>query len=64
VIETRHHLLLVSLLLWNAAANEILPLYLSNLVPEFVAIILSITLVLFIGEIIPAAVMTGALSRG
>ena len=28
---TQHHWLLVSLLLWNAAAMEILPIYLSNL---------------------------------
>ena len=58
IIE-RHHLLLVSLMLWNAAAMEILPLYLDNLVETFVAIILSVTLILIVGEIGPAAIMTG-----
>jgi metal transporter CNNM len=56
---SRHHLLLVTLLLINATAMEMLPLALDKLVPEFVAIILSVTLILFVGEILPAAVMTG-----
>lgn len=56
---TRHHLLLVSLMLWNATAMETLPIFLDELVPTFVAIILSVTLLLFVGEIIPASIMTG-----
>ena len=55
----QHHRLLVSLLLMNACANEALPLFLDKLVPSYVAIILSVTLVLFFGEIIPSAVFTG-----
>ena len=55
----KHHLLLVSLLLWNATASEALPVFLGTLVPGWLAIVLSVTLVLFVGEIIPAAVMTG-----
>jgi len=58
IIE-RHHLLLVSLMLWNAAAMEILPIYLDNLVETYIAIILSVTLILIVGEIGPAALMTG-----
>lgn len=58
-IISRHHLLLVSLMLWNAAATEALPIFLSGLVPEYLAIIISVTLVLFVGEIIPAAILTG-----
>lgn len=58
-IISRHHLLLVSLMLWNAAATEALPIFLSGLVPEYLAIIISVTLVLFCGEIIPAAILTG-----
>ena len=54
-----HHLLLVSLLLWNATASEALPVFLGSLVPAWLAIVLSVTLVLFVGEIIPAAIMTG-----
>jgi CBS domain containing-hemolysin-like protein len=56
---SRHHLLLVTLLLLNATAMEMLPLALDKLVPQFVAIIMSVTLILFVGEIFPAAVMTG-----
>lgn len=58
-IITRHHLLLVTLMLWNASATEALPIFLSALVPEWVAIIISVTLVLFVGEIIPASILTG-----
>ncbi len=55
-----HHMLLVSLLLWNALAAEALPIYLDQLVPAaWVAIVVSVTLVLFVGEIIPAAILTG-----
>ncbi len=58
-VISRHHLLLVSLMLWNASATEALPIFLSRLVNEYVAIIISVTLVLFAGEIIPASILTG-----
>jgi CBS domain containing-hemolysin-like protein len=58
-VISRHHLLLVTLMLWNAAANEALPIFLQRLVPEWLSIVLSVTMVLFVGEIIPAAVLTG-----
>ena len=58
-IISHHHLLLVTLMLWNASATEALPIFLSALVPEWVAIIISVTLVLFMGEIIPASILTG-----
>lgn len=58
-IIKEHHLLLVSLMLWNATAMEALPVFLHKLVPDYVAIILSVTLILFVGEIIPAALLTG-----
>ncbi|EGD73068.1 hypothetical protein PTSG_04782 [Salpingoeca rosetta] len=51
----RHHLLLVTLLLANAAVNESLPLFLDDLVPEYIAIIISVTAVLMFGEVIPQA---------
>jgi hypothetical protein len=57
----RHHLLIVTLMLWNASATEALPIFLSGLVPEYLAIVISVTLVLFVGEIIPAAILTGTL---
>jgi metal transporter CNNM len=58
-IVKQHHLLLVTLLLLNSIANEALPLFLEVLVSPVVAVILSVTLVLFFGEIIPSAVFTG-----
>lgn len=58
-VVQQHHLLLVTLLLLNAMANEALPLFLDNLVPSYLAIIFSVTLVLFFGEIIPSALCTG-----
>lgn len=58
VIE-RHHLLLVALMTWNASANEALPIFLDALVPGWIAIIMAVTIVLFVGEIIPAALLTG-----
>lgn len=58
-IITQHHWLLVTLMLWNASATEALPIFLNRLVPEFVAIIISVTMVLFVGEIIPASILTG-----
>jgi len=56
-----HHLLLVTLLLLNALANESLPIFLDELVPPFAAVLLAVTFVLICGEIIPSAVFTGPL---
>lgn len=53
------HRLLVTLLVSNAAAMEALPIFLNKLVPEWLAIVISTTLVLFIGEVIPQAICTG-----
>jgi metal transporter CNNM len=58
-IVKQHHRLLVTLLLMNACSNEALPIFLEALVPPSVAVLLSVTLVLFFGEIIPSAVFTG-----
>ena len=54
----KHHWLLVTLLVANAAAMETLPILLDELLPSYVAIILSVTLVLVAGEIIPQALCT------
>jgi len=54
-----HHLLLVTLLLLNALANEALPIFLDNLVSPFFAVLLSVTFVLMCGEILPSALFTG-----
>jgi metal transporter CNNM len=58
-IVRQHHLLLVSLLLMNALANEALPLFLDKVFGGISAVVISVVLVLFFGEIIPAAVFTG-----
>jgi len=58
-ILKKHHYLLVTLLLCNATCMEALPIYLDKLVPEIWAIMISVTCVLFFGEIIPMAVCTG-----
>lgn len=58
-ILKQHHFLLVTLLLSNAFAMEALPIYLDAIVPSFWAIIISVTAVLFFGEVIPQAVCTG-----
>jgi len=53
---TRRHLTLVTLLVGNAIAMEALPVFMDILVPKAVAIMLSVTAVVFFGEIIPQAV--------
>lgn len=53
------HWLLVTLLLMNAMAMEALPIFLDKIVPEFLAVVISVSLVLLFGEIIPQAYCTG-----
>ncbi|KAI3768232.1 hypothetical protein L2E82_18747 [Cichorium intybus] len=53
-----HHLVLCTLLISNATAMEALPIFLNSLVEEYVAIIISVTLILLFGEIIPQSVCT------
>lgn len=54
--HSKRHRLLVTLLLMNAAANEALPLFLDELFPgKLTSILVSVTLVLFFGEIVPSA---------
>ncbi|KAK7363695.1 hypothetical protein VNO77_05847 [Canavalia gladiata] len=55
-VVKKQHQLLVTLLLCNAIAMEALPIYLDKLFNQFVAIILSVTFVLFFGEVIPQAI--------
>jgi len=49
----KHHWMLVTLLLGNAAVVEALPLTLNEVVSPFISIILSVTAVLIFGEILP-----------
>ena len=48
-----HHQLLVTLLLLNALANEALPLFIDELVPGLYAILISVTVVLFVWRSCP-----------
>ena len=54
-----HHLLMVSLLLSNAAAMEALPIFLHQRFSEFESICISAVLILFLAEILPLAITTG-----
>ena len=58
VVQDRH-LLLVTLLTMNALAYETLPLFLDRLVPSWAAVLLSVTLILVFGEIVPSGIFTG-----
>lgn len=55
----QRHLVLVSLLLLNFAADEALPLFLDQMFPPWMAVIISVILVVFVSEIIPSAVFIG-----
>lgn len=55
-LNKRRHLTLVTLLVSNAIAMEALPIFLDKLVPSYVAIIMSVSLVVLFGEVIPQAV--------
>jgi hypothetical protein len=54
-----HHRLLVTLLLTDAVFYETMPLFLDNLFPSWLAVLLSVTVLLVVGEIIPSAIFTG-----
>ena len=58
--EDRHHILLVTLLLTNTAAMEALPEMLDKIVPEWAAVLISVSLVLLFSEIIPQSICTRA----
>ncbi|XP_060970386.1 DUF21 domain-containing protein At2g14520-like isoform X2 [Cannabis sativa] len=55
-VVKRQHLLLCTLLICNACAMEALPIFLDSMVTAWGAILISVTLILLVGEIIPQAV--------
>ncbi|KAL7428246.1 hypothetical protein ACHAXM_001183 [Skeletonema potamos] len=60
--HSKRHRLMVSLLLMNAIANEALPLFIDDLLGKYgkyASILVSVTMVLFFGEIVPSAFFTG-----
>ena len=58
-VISKHHLLLVTLLVANAAAMEALPLFLDDMFATVLAVVLSVSFVLAFGEVIPQAMCTG-----
>ena len=52
-VTEQHHWMLVTLLLLNAIAMESLPIYLDRMMTSGQAILVSVTFLLFFGEIIP-----------
>ncbi|KAI4366372.1 hypothetical protein MLD38_022259 [Melastoma candidum] len=57
-VVKNQHLLLCTLLLGNSLAMETLPIFLDKLVPPWAAIVISVTLILAFGEILPQAICT------
>ncbi|KAJ6680813.1 DOMAIN-CONTAINING PROTEIN putative EXPRESSED-RELATED [Salix purpurea] len=57
-VVKNQHLLLCTLLIGNSLAMEALPIFLDKLVPPWAAILVSVTLILMFGEILPQAVCT------
>jgi len=57
--RNERHVLLVTLMLFNTLANEALPICIDELTNPIIAVLLSVTVVLFVGEILPSAVFTG-----
>uniref|UniRef100_A0A0E0K865 CNNM transmembrane domain-containing protein n=1 Tax=Oryza punctata TaxID=4537 RepID=A0A0E0K865_ORYPU len=57
-VVKNQHLLLCTLLIGNSLAMEALPIFLDSLVPSFGAILISVTLILAFGEIMPQAICT------
>lgn len=55
-VVQKQHLLLCTLLIGNALAMEALPIFLDALVPAWGAILISVTLILMFGEILPQSV--------
>ncbi|CAL1404851.1 unnamed protein product [Linum trigynum] len=55
-IVKRQHLLLCTLLIGNAMAMEALPIFLDSILPPWAAVLISVTLILAFGEIIPQAI--------
>ncbi|CAI9786252.1 unnamed protein product [Fraxinus pennsylvanica] len=55
-VVKNQHLLLCTLLICNAAAMEALPIFLDSLITAWGAVLISVTLILLFGEIIPQSV--------
>ena len=58
-VLSNRHWLLVTLLLMNSFAMEARPVFLDRIVSRVMAVVISVTLILAFGEVIPQAVCTG-----
>ncbi|KAG9410914.1 hypothetical protein AC1031_018941 [Aphanomyces cochlioides] len=54
-----HRIVLVTLVLMNALANEALPIFLNTLINPVASVVFSVTVVVVFGEIVPTALCTG-----
>jgi len=54
-----YHTLIVTLFLFNAVANEALPIFISGFVHKYYAVLIATALVLIFGEILPSSVFSG-----
>eukprot|EP00579_Thalassiosira_antarctica_P001814 CAMPEP_0201867890 /NCGR_PEP_ID=MMETSP0902-20130614/1983_1 /ASSEMBLY_ACC=CAM_ASM_000551 /TAXON_ID=420261 /ORGANISM="Thalassiosira antarctica, Strain CCMP982" /LENGTH=602 /DNA_ID=CAMNT_0048393151 /DNA_START=101 /DNA_END=1909 /DNA_ORIENTATION=- len=54
----RKNLIMTSIIIVNTAMNEALPVFLDRLVPTYISIVLSTTLLVLVGEILPTAFFT------
>ena len=57
-ILSNRHWLLCTLLLMNSFANEAMPVFLDRIFNRFTAVVISVTLLLVFGEVIPQALCT------
>lgn len=60
LLVQQRHFLIVTLLLLSCSASEALPVFLNVMVPEVVAVVISVAAVLVLGDIVPSAVFTGS----
>ena len=58
-VLSNRHWLLCTLLLMNSFAMEALPVFLDRVFSRFTAVVISVTLLLIFGEVIPQALCTG-----
>ena len=58
-VLSNHHWLLCTLLLMNSFAMEALPVFLDRIFSRVAAVVISVTLILIFGEVIPQALCTG-----
>ena len=58
-VLSNRHWLLCTLLLMNSFAMEALPVFLDRIFSRFTAVVISVTLLLIFGEVIPQALCTG-----